>query len=284
MEPPTARAIWQGLEHLNAVTYFAPECRDAPGALGLRGFWAGYFANRAAPMGPVPAGVVEATFFNFHPLRVRKSVPAVWGVASPQRVVESRAAAGAAALRRLLAEADELARDLGPLLARCIAAADGAGRVLFSANREIRLADGSVEALWQAATTLREHRGDGHVSVLVAEGLDGCEAHVLFAATADLPAELIQNSRGWSAADWVDATDRLVRRGLLDSASTPSGRGTMLRDRIEERTDELAIRAYASLSEDDVARVVHMTSRAARTIAAAALIPYPNPMGLPAPR
>jgi hypothetical protein len=35
-----------------------------------------------------------------------------------------------------------------------------------------------VTVLWQAATVLREHRGDGHVAALVVEGLDGCQAHV----------------------------------------------------------------------------------------------------------
>jgi hypothetical protein len=34
---------------------------------------------------------------------------------------------------------------------------------------------GRVSALWQAATSLREHRGDGHVAVLTAEGLNGFE-------------------------------------------------------------------------------------------------------------
>ena len=93
-------------EPLHAVTYFAPECRDAPAALGLRGFWRGYFAGRAAPMGAVPAGVVEATFFNFHPTMVRKAVPAVWDVAPPSQLVRARATGAAAALRRMVPGAE----------------------------------------------------------------------------------------------------------------------------------------------------------------------------------
>ena len=283
MEAAAARVIWQGLEHLNAVTYFAPECRDAPRELGLRGFWAGYFANRAAPLGVVPAGVVEATFFNFAPDKVRKAIPEVWAVASPARLVSSRREAAAAALRRLLPLADHLGRELVPSLLRCINAADGAGRVLFSANREVSDTGDTVEDLWHAATTLREHRGDGHVCVLTAEGLDGCEVHVLFAATTGVAPELLQASRGWSVEDWAKATERLAGRGLLAPEGSPTERGARLRAAIEARTDERAARPYRLLGDDDLERLIKMTTHAAQTIAAARLIPYPNPMGLPAP-
>ncbi|MDQ6696120.1 MAG: hypothetical protein M3Z46_01515 [Actinomycetota bacterium] len=284
MEPARSRVIWQGLEHLNAVTYFAPECRAATDSLGLRGFWAGYFANRAAPMGAVSTGVVEAMFFNFHPSRVRKAIPEVWDTASPPQLVASRRTAAAAALRRMLAPVDHLGRELVPSLTRCIDAADGAGRVLFSANREVPATGDPVEDLWQAATAMREHRGDGHVSVLTAEGLDGCEVHVLFAATAGVPAELMQTSRGWSPDDWKAATRRLVDRRLMQPQGAPTERGAALRAGIEVRTDELAARPYQVLSDEEVDQLIKMTAHAAQAIAATALIPYPNPMGLPAPQ
>ncbi len=78
VEPALARVIWHRLESINAVAYFCQECRDEPARLGLKGFWAGYFACRAAPMGAVETGVVEATFFNFHPRRVRRAIPDAW--------------------------------------------------------------------------------------------------------------------------------------------------------------------------------------------------------------
>jgi hypothetical protein len=56
MDPGLAREVWHRLETLNAVTYFCRECRDGPARLGLEGFWMGYFACRAAPMGAVGAG------------------------------------------------------------------------------------------------------------------------------------------------------------------------------------------------------------------------------------
>ena len=75
VEPAVSRTAWHHLEAVNAVVYFSPECREGLKQVGLRGFWMGYFAGRAAPMGAVSAGVVEATFYNFAPAMVRRSVP-----------------------------------------------------------------------------------------------------------------------------------------------------------------------------------------------------------------
>jgi hypothetical protein len=49
-----ARRLWRALEPLHAVTYFAPEPVEACTALGTRGFWMSYFAQRAAPLGAAP--------------------------------------------------------------------------------------------------------------------------------------------------------------------------------------------------------------------------------------
>ena len=74
MEPVMARKMWRTLEPYHGLIYFAPEATAAYEALGVEGF-RGYFASRAAPMGPVPAEVVIATFFNFNPEVVRDAIP-----------------------------------------------------------------------------------------------------------------------------------------------------------------------------------------------------------------
>lgn len=286
MEPAQARAIWQRLETLNAVSYFAAECRDAPDRLGLKGFWMGYFACRAAPMGPVEPGVVEATFFNFHPGRVRRAIPDAWTIVDPKELVVARADAAASALRRLLGDGDaeQLAQRTLPVLWDAIDSARGAGRPLFAANRDVALAaDDPVAALWQAATTLREHRGDAHVALLTGEGLDGCEVHVLFAACEGLPSELYQQSRGWSAEDWTSAAERLTARGVLAPGAEPSDRGRALRDQIERRTDELAVEPYAAVGADRIGQLLAEITPTAERIAGAGEITFPNPMGLPRP-
>jgi helix-turn-helix protein len=67
MESTVARSLWQVYESYHQLCYFAPEARAATDRLGLKGGWMGYFAARAAPLGPVPAELVIATFYNFHP-------------------------------------------------------------------------------------------------------------------------------------------------------------------------------------------------------------------------
>jgi len=60
IEPSTARRMWQLLETIHAVVYFAPEVLDAYTAVGLKGFWMGYFAGRSAPLGAASPEVVTA--------------------------------------------------------------------------------------------------------------------------------------------------------------------------------------------------------------------------------
>jgi hypothetical protein len=62
-----ARRMWRALEPVHAVTYFAPESQAACEAIGTKGYWASYFALRAAPLGAAPAEIVAALFYNFHP-------------------------------------------------------------------------------------------------------------------------------------------------------------------------------------------------------------------------
>lgn len=243
----------------------------------------GYFACRAAPMGAVEAAVVEATFFNFHPERVRRAIPDAWTIVDPKAVLGVRSEAAATALRRVLSDgaADRLAESALPVLEEAIGRATGAGRPLFSANRDTTAPEDRVAALWQAATTLREHRGDSHVALLSCEGLDGCEAHVLFAACEGVPAEMYQQGRGWSAQDWQTAVERLVARRLLTNDGDPTVQGRELRVQIEHRTDALAVEPYASIRKDSLRRLLADLTLAAEHVAASGEIMFPNPMGLP---
>src|SRR5260370_10836524 len=80
----TARSMWTLFEPIHAVTYFAPEARAAFEQAGLRGVLRGYFAGRAAPLGPAGAAVVTAPFFNFAPAFVAPAIPAVWDLIAPE--------------------------------------------------------------------------------------------------------------------------------------------------------------------------------------------------------
>jgi hypothetical protein len=257
-------------------------------AVGLRGFWMGYFAARAAPLGAVGPATVWATFFNFHEMQVRRAIPDAWTFADPASVLRARRTGAAAALRRMDPSVDQRAEALLPWLDRVVGAADGSGRVLFSANRALGEVDEAggpgdpVEELWQACTSLREHRGDGHVAALTASGLDGCEALVIFALSEGIPGALFRDSRGWSPDEWEAARGRLEDRGLVAGGQI-SPAGAELRRWVEQLTDELAGRPYAVLEDEEQLAVLESLRPLVRSVAAAGVIPFPNPIGLPAP-
>lgn len=269
-----ARDLWKRLETIHAVTYFAPESTAAAKAAGLKGFWMGYFGFRAAPLGPVEAGPVHAAFANFARPMVERSLPDAWAHATPADLLETRAMAAAAALRRLspaLQRAD--LADINRELASLCATADSLGRPLFAAN--VGLADraDAVETLWQLCTTLREHRGDGHVIALASHQVDGCEAHRLHAAANATPHEVLKDNRGFSDAEWQAAADRLERRGLIaDDALTADG--FKLVRSIETLTDDLAMDPGDTSLLDTLTPI-------ATDITESGALPFPNPMGLP---
>ena len=276
-----ARAVWERLETIHAVTYFAPESRDAAKQAGLKGFWMGYFGFRAAPMGPVDAATVGAAFANFSPAMVERAIPDAWEYASPASLVGVRAAAAAAALRRLVPAIDEWSGALIAPLTDVAAATRPAGP-LSRANQTVPRPVDALAHLWQLTTLLREHRGDHHVRLLGEAGVDGCESHQLHAAEHGTSHDLLRDSRGWSDGEWAAAEARLADRGLVvDRRLTADGLD--LRRAIEAETDRRSAEpldaALGAKAQDDLLTALQAPAAA---IAGSGVIPYPNPMGLPA--
>src|SRR5436305_3492070 len=192
--------MWRALEPYHAVTYFTEESRQAFNDIGLRGFWMGYFAGRAAPMGPVGPGVVTATFFGFRHSMVARSLPDAWTFASDSDVLRARMHGVDRALRRLLGDAvhDPVLAEASGLARAAAESGERAGRPIYAANADLPWPAEPHLILWQATTLLREHRGDGHVAALTAAGLAGCESHVSLVATGALSRAVLQPSRGWT--------------------------------------------------------------------------------------
>jgi hypothetical protein len=272
--------MWTLFEPVHVVTYFSAESRSAFEAAGLRGFWRGYFAGRAAPLGAAEAAPVTGSFFSFAAPMVARAVPGVWQLISPADALAVRSAGAVAALRRLAGPRAPAVPEAAGLLASAASGADCAGRVLASANTALPAAGEPFAQLWQAATMLREHRGDGHVAALVAAGIDGCEALALRAGL-DLSRELLQPIRGWSDPEWDQAAARLVRRGWLapDGRATPAGAAAY--QSVEDATDLAAARPWEQLGPTGTERLTALLAPLAR--ACAAELPVPNPMGLPFP-
>jgi hypothetical protein len=236
-------------------------------------------------MGPVPAEVVMATFYNFHPRMVRRAIPDAWGFAPPERVLAARYEGADAALRRLLgpwvdgadaAEAAALAR-------QAMEGRDPSGRPLFAAHATLPWPDPPHLALWHGATLYREFRGDGHVACLTVDGIDGCEAHVLAAGAGQLPGSVLREYRGWSDEEWSAAIARLRGRGWVEADGSLTESGRAARDAREARTDDLAAAPWHHLGEERCARLLAVLDEPVRLVIEAGGVPFPNPVGLPAP-
>src|SRR5580658_5823115 len=94
-----ARRMWTLIEPVHSLTYFTDAARAAFEQAGLRGFWRGYFAGRAAPLGPAQAAPVIAAFCSFAPAMVTRALPAVWQLATPEQALDARQTGAVTALR-----------------------------------------------------------------------------------------------------------------------------------------------------------------------------------------
>jgi hypothetical protein len=283
-EAQLARAAWRVLEPLHAVVYFAPDVKTAFEDVGLHGFWRGYFASRAAPMGPVPPEVVIATFYNFHPDMVRRAMADTWQCSDPVAVTAARLQLADRTLRRWLGDEALASPDVAEAAAlarRMAVSASPLGRPLFAGYTGLAWPDEPHLVLWHAATLLREHRGDGHVVALVGEQIDGCEANVLAGASGATTGDLQRASRQWPDDEWDDATERLRRRGWLGDDSTLTRAGAEAKQRLEDHTDELAAPPLAVLDDLERRRLLELLARMSRAVLDAGGITFPNPIGLP---
>ncbi|WP_089010379.1 SCO6745 family protein [Micromonospora viridifaciens] len=274
--------MWAHFEPVHAVTYFHPRARAAYEAVGLRGYWRGYFAGRAAPLGPVDAPMVVAAFFSFAPAMVARALPAVWRLATPQEALRARLTGAVQALAEFTYQLPESHLvEAADLLAEAAERVEPAGRVLGAANAALPRGEYPLARLWQAATTLREHRGDGHVAALVTTGLDPVEV-VAWRCRLDQSREFHQLARGWTGEEWAAAEERLVEKGWLTAEHTPTEQGRATFRAVEEATDRAALGPWRALGAERTARLRELLEPIAsrcRTI-----IPPQSPIGLPAQR
>ncbi len=276
-----ARRLWSRLEPIHVVTYFSPEARAALSAAGYKGFWMGYFAGRAAPMGRVGAEVVLATFYNFSIAHVSRAIPDAWTFAPPSAALEARQRGATAALQRAFANND-LAEAVETAAVLAHAAAQSApmeGRALFAANRALRWPEEPTAALWHACTLLREHRGDGHVAALVAAGIGGREANVLQAAAGNVPRDVFAVARHYDDAEWDGVSTRLIERGLIGPDGKLTAQGKDVRDDVEDRTDRIALTAYDTLDDEQLLKLLDALAPLARAVIATGDIPEVTPVG-----
>ena len=247
---PVARRMFDLTEPIALVSFFADEPNEAMASLGFRGYWDGYFAGRSAPLGRVPAEVVDAAFYSFAPGEAARHLPKVWETTTPEAAHAARQSGCVAGLVRILGDlvSPELSR-AADLLTRAAVSAPVEGRVMYAALRALPIPDEPVARLWHAANMLREHRGDGHIVALVAEQIDRTECHVLLALDSGIhPAETFGRIHHLPKPYLASVMGRLRERGIVDETGHLTDAGRATKDRIESMTDTLAEAPYACLS------------------------------------
>ena len=246
-----ALSLRRAIESFHAVCYFAPEVIQPYRDAGLHP-WNGYFAQRSAPLGAVSAATVAATFYNFNPRLVERSIPSVWEHIPPARATELRIEGTVTAIRRLVPDLPDAATmtELGDVIRSCNAGLEYAGRPLAAAHAAIEPQGDPLASLWWAVTVLREFRGDGHVAVLVTEDVGPIEALITSSGYGDGSIEFYQKNRAWSLEEWDSAVERCRSRGWIDEAGALTDAGRALRDRIEESTDRTMAAVVDGLGAD----------------------------------
>jgi hypothetical protein len=263
--------MFELVEPIGAIPYAADEPNETMFALGFTNFWDTYFAGRAAPLGVVPAEVVDALFYNFAPGEVARHIPGVWRTTSPQAAIAARQRGCVNALRRILGdrtEAPEFARAT-ELLIKAALHAPVEGRPMYAALRALPMPDDVVARCFHAAALLREHRGDGHIAALVVEGVGRLEAHVLYALGADMPAEKFGRIHHLPKAQLDAVIGGMRDRGLVGEDGWLTERGRAVRERVESLTDDLAAAPYASLEPAELAELMNALEPYATVLVAA---------------
>ena len=253
-----ARQMFELVEPIGVIPYSADEPNEALFALGFTNYWDTYFAGRAAPLGLVPAEVVDALFYNFAPGEVARHIPKVWRTTTPEAAIAARQTGCVNALRRILGnhvDTPAFAR-AADLLLKAAINAPFEGRPMYAALRAIPVPDEVVARLFHAASLLREHRGDGHIAALMSESVGGLEAHVLLALAMDMPAEKFGRIHHLPKQQLAAVIDGMRARGLIAEDGWLSEEGRAVKQRVEALTDVLAAKPYECLEPAELDELV----------------------------
>lgn len=273
-DPTPARRLRDAVEPLAMHAVWSRRTNEALAAQGLD-FFGSYVWGRAAALGTPSPAVVTATFAVFEPTIIAGVYDAARAACDREDLLAIRVETVARSLSDTLDGADpaEIAEIADELLG-AVDAADGVGRPLYSGLSDLTIPDDPFARLWRACDLVREHRGDGHVAVFTAEGLDPVTMNVLTELWLGLPFGTYSATRFWPAERLTAAAERLRASGWLDDDElTAAGRAA--RQRIEDRTDALEQGVVEALG-DRLDHVVERCSTWSATCVDARLFP-PDP-------
>lgn len=256
-----ARQAYQSFEPLHLVAYFGPQVGEVAKAEGLR-FYSSYAGFRGAPLGSASPAVVTGAFYNWNPKVIEEGWSTALSTHSPEQLLAAREQIADKALT--VAFGDKRGDDALPRLVdrmtALLAKGDKAGRPLGAANLALHRDLEPHVGLWQAFTTWREWRGDGHIAALVVNGLSPVEALVFHESEHPDPSvkssrmgrEQTQKSRAWSYDEWDAAAESLRSRGLLEADQEKlTADGAALHQKIEDETDDASASVWAGVDDAD---------------------------------
>ncbi len=274
--------FWRSVEVLHDVVYFAPDSKARYEVLGLKGYWMGYFASRSAALGMPSPELVIATFHGFAPKMVHRALPDAWSLASRDDILKARFDLARDALTPGVDAADANTGKVAKELAAIVDGLDFAGKPLAAAHASLPRPTDDIGLLWWAASVIREYRGDCHLAVLGAAGLNGTSANTL-AVAAGLAVGEQRNMRGWTEDEWAAGYAELASRGWVNADDTITDSGASARKQIEDATDRVCA---AGMDKEATGRAITVED-GVRTLARATLktgaINFPNPTATKTP-
>ncbi|HJR19527.1 MAG TPA: hypothetical protein VJ922_07390 [Actinomycetota bacterium] len=274
MTTPFARRFLAVLEPIVSMIYFSPEGFEEYAALGITDGWAGYFRSRSAAMGAVSAEVVAATFYNFNPALVRRSI--AWDV-PPEDVYAARLRAARRTLERLLG--DESGFDLettSRLLRPLVEACPMEGRPIAAPHAALQWPDDPLLGTWHGANVLREFRGDGHVAALMLHGIAPVEALLLqvgYMGLSGKAREWFFLTREWDEAAQKESAAVLMDRGFLDADGALTDGGGKFRGMLEHDTDRAAAAPFVAAGGERCEEILRLLEPIANKVLAERGVP-----------
>jgi len=269
-----ARALAASLEPLIGQVFFSPECHagyeklgfgPSPGSFG-NGVAApdgpAYFTSRGSLLGQVEPEVVAAAFGVFKPAIVAAGVRYGWTRTDAPTIFAARRAGAVAQLERVCGPAGAEIERAATLLERAAEPLAEPGRPLFAGLRAQW--DDPADAwtrFFHLGDMLREFRGDAHVCVWSAGGIDAVEIGLLTEAYMGLPLRTYIRTRGWNDAELDAAVARLRDRGWLGDADALTESGRTAREAMEVATDRAMTSAIEALGGDVDELVAIMSPR-----------------------
>ncbi|MEO1061803.1 MAG: hypothetical protein AAFZ07_10320 [Actinomycetota bacterium] len=267
---PTRR-LRDAIEPIAMHSVWSAGTNEALAGLGLD-FMSGYVWSRAALLGTPSPSVVAAAFAVFEPGMIGAVYEQGRSACGRDELLAARDASTIASLGALL-DGEDVA-PVADALRAAVVDADGTGRPLYSGLSDLPWPAEPVGVLWRACELLREHRGDSHVAVCVAEGLGPVEMNLLTELWVGFPLGTYSATRGWSAEELSATAEDLREIGLLDGDQL-SDEGRILRNDIEAATDELELPIVEALGTDDETIVGRLDAWSQRCIEAKAFPPDP---------